>query len=87
MLFVMLDLSSAFETIDHEQLQTPLHDEYGVPEKVSSGFRTYLDFCAQCVQIEDYNIPDYSATKWCATELGPSASYVHTIHPSNAADI
>ena len=48
--------------------------------------RTYLDFCAQCVQI-DYNIPDYSATKWCATGLGPSASYVHTIHHSNAADI
>ena len=86
MLFFMLDLSNAFETTDHEQLQTLLHDEYGVLEKVLSGFRTYLEFCAQSVQI-DYNIPDYSATKWCATELGPCASYVHTIHHSNAADI
>ena len=75
MLFFMLDLSNAFETIDLEQLQTLLHDEYGVPEKVSSGFRTYLEFCAQCIQI-DYNIPDNSATKWCATELRPWASYV-----------
>ena len=86
MLFVMLDLSNAFETIDHEQLQTLLHDEYSVLEKVLSGFRTYLEFCAQRVQI-DYNIPDYSATKWCATELGPCASYVRTIYHSNAADI
>ena len=62
MLFVMLDLSNAFETIDHEQLQTLLHDEYSVLEKVLSGFRTYLEFCAQRVQI-DYNIPDYSRYK------------------------
>ena len=87
MLFVMLDLSNAFETIiEHDKSQTLLHDGYGVLEKVLSGLRTYLEFCAQCVQI-DYDIPDYSATKWCATELGPWASYVRTIHHSNAADI
>ena len=33
------------------------------------------------------NIRDYSATEWCATGLGPRASYVHLIHHSNAADI
>ena len=86
MLFVMVDLSNAFETIEHEKLQTLLHDEYGVLEKVLSGLRTYLEYCAQCVHIE-YNITDYSATKSCATELGPCASYVHTIHHSNAMDI
>ena len=30
MLFVMLDLSSTFDTIDHEHLLTLLHDEYCV---------------------------------------------------------
>ena len=32
MLFVILDLSSAFDMIDHEHLLTLLHDEYGVSQ-------------------------------------------------------
>ena len=71
---------------DHEQLLTLLHGEDGVLETVLSGFRMYLEFCTHCVLV-DYNIRDYSATEWCATELGPWASYVHTIHHNNAADI
>ena len=42
-LFVMLDLSSAFDTIDHEHLLTLLHDEYGVRETALS---------CLCVQID-----------------------------------
>ena len=36
MLFVMLDLSSAFDTNDREHLLTLLHDEHGVRETASS---------------------------------------------------
>ena len=36
MLFVMLDLSSAFDTTDHEHLPTLLHDKYGVRETALS---------------------------------------------------
>ena len=64
---------------DHEQLLTLLHDEDGVLETVLSGFRMYLEFCTHCVQM-DYNIRDYSATEWCATELGhwPVMSILYT---------
>ena len=52
MLFVMLHLSSAFDTIDHKQLLTSLHDEYGVRETALSWFRTYLEDRTHCVQID-----------------------------------
>ena len=52
MLVVMLDLSSAFNTIDHEHLLTVLHDEYGVRETALSWFRTYLEDRTHCVQID-----------------------------------
>ena len=43
MWIVMLDLSSAFDTINHEHLLTLLHNEYGVRETALSWFRTYLE--------------------------------------------
>ena len=51
MLFVM-ELSSAFDTIDHEHLLTLLHDEYGVREMAISWFRMYLEDRTHCVQID-----------------------------------
>ena len=51
-LFVMLDLSSAFDTIDHEHLLILLHDEYGVREMELSWFRKYLEDRTHCVKID-----------------------------------
>ena len=38
MLFVMLNLSSAFDKTDHEHLLILLHDEYGVDETALAWF-------------------------------------------------
>ena len=42
-LFVMLDLSAAFDTINQNQLLGLLRDEYGVAGKALSWFSTYLE--------------------------------------------
>ena len=57
MLFVMLDLSSAFDTIDREHLLTLLHDEYGVRETALSWFRTYRTHCVQIDSKTSATIP------------------------------
>ena len=87
MLFVMLHLSSAFDTIDHKQLLTSLHDEYGVRETALSWFRTYLEDRTHCVQIDSKTsatIPLQSGVPQ-GSVLGPVMFTL--IHHPNAADI
>ena len=59
-LFVILDLSSAFDTTDHEHLLTLLHDEYGVRETALLWFRTCLEDRTHCVQIDSKTKLTYS---------------------------
>ena len=47
---VMLDLSAAFDTVDHELLLDRLH-VVGVCTKALSWFRSYLDDRHQCVAV------------------------------------
>ena len=51
-LFVMLDLSAAFDTIEQNQLFGLLRDEYGKTGKALSWFSTYLEDRTQRVQVE-----------------------------------
>ena len=84
MLIVMLDLSNAFDTIDHEHLLTLLHNEYGVRETALSWFRTYMEDLTQCVQIDSKT----SATIPLQSGVPQGSAYhVHSLHHPNAADI
>ena len=51
-LFVMLDLSAAFDTIDQNQLLGLLRDEYRITGKALSWFSTYLEYRTQRLQVE-----------------------------------
>ena len=52
MMFVMLDLSAAFDTIDHAHLLKLLQNEYGVRGTVLAWFRTYMEDRTYRVQID-----------------------------------
>ena len=51
-LFVMLDLSAAFDTVDQNQLLGLLRDEYGITGKALYWFSTYLEDRTKRVQDE-----------------------------------
>ena len=50
-LFVMLDLSAAFDTIYQNQLLGLLRDEYGITGKALSWFSTYFEACIKEIRI------------------------------------
>ena len=52
MMFVMLDLLAAFDTIDHAHLLKLLQDEYGDRGTALAWFRTYMEDRTYRVQID-----------------------------------
>jgi hypothetical protein len=50
-LLLLLDLSAAFDTIDHEIMMTRLSDEFGICGTAFDWFRSYLSGRMQCVTI------------------------------------
>jgi len=51
---VFIDLSKAFDTVDHSILITKLY-HYGIKGKALTWFKSYLEYRSQCVCIESEN--------------------------------
>ena len=55
---VLLDLSAAFDTIDHTILLSRLNKTFGISDKALSGVKSYLSDRTQRVVINDISSPD-----------------------------
>ena len=61
-ILVMIDLSSAFDTIDHSILLSRLELRYGIPSVVLEWFRSYLYGRVQRINIDDSFSPPHPLT-------------------------
>ena len=56
-ILIMLDLSAAFDTIDHNRLLTRMEHELGIKGVPLKWFRSYLSERTQCVNIDGHSSP------------------------------
>ena len=85
-LLVLLDLSAAFDTVDHNVLLSRLHSKFGISGTALEWFRSYLNGRSQRVMVQgnlsqslnlDFGVPQGSC-------LGP---LLFTIYASKLFDV
>ena len=73
---ILLDLSAAFDTIDHATLTDRLSDWYGISGQAQNRFSSYLQNRHQSVKIDD----TFSDKLWSSTGLCARTSAFYFIH-------
>jgi len=81
---VMLDLSAAFDTIDHGPLLRRLENRFGVSDKCLSWINSYLSerFQTVCVNGE-LSEPVLMEIIQCTTRLGSRTQVLHHVHKTS----
>ncbi len=62
-ILIMLDLSAAFDTVDHKILLSKLSSRLSIRGKALSWLKSYLTDRLQCVNIDGVNIDGVKSTK------------------------
>ena len=65
-ILVLLDLSAAFDTVDHKVLLRRLSQDVGVAHHATKWFTPYTSDITQSVSIDDASSP----STWCPPRLG-----------------
>ena len=85
-ILLLLDLSAAFDTVDHSILLSRLQDRFGVKGTVLAWFKSYLTSRKQYVQVNDCNSTQRSLERGVpqGSVLGP---LLYLLYTSPIADI
>ena len=85
-ILLLLDLSAAFNTVDHSILLSRLQDRFGVKGTVLAWFKSYLTSRKQFVQVNDCNSTQHSLERGLpqGSVLGP---LLYVLYASPIADI
>ena len=85
-ILLLLDLSAAFDTVDHSILLSRLRDRFGVNSTALAWFESYLTSRKQFVQVSDCRSTQHSLERGVlqGSVLGPS---LYLLYTSPIADI
>ena len=84
---VLLDLSVAFDTVDHDLLLNRLHLRYGFDETILNWISSYLRSRTQQVLIGDNIFKPITIKMWCPSRKCPWTDSLHFVHSSSGRSL
>ena len=77
---VLLDLSAAFDTVNHSRFLSRLQITFGIQGTVMEWFRSYLSSRTQFVSINSNKIYTTRTYGWNSTRICDGTSIILTLH-------
>ena len=82
---LLLDMSAAFDTVDHSILLGMLGNNYGITGDVHKWFASYLTNRTYCVNVRNAFFRIYLCFVWGAPRIYPWTHLIYYVHQASRA--